>query len=95
MKKFILNKIQKGFTPLELLLVVGISAVVAGLFVFTANSPSNMAGLPPINVNVEAPNVTERNLYSLTCSTGNRTLGAGVVSICIQAHGLWYRKTSK
>jgi ABC-type branched-subunit amino acid transport system substrate-binding protein len=39
MTKKILNKIQNGFSSIELLLVIGISALLAGIFIFTANAP--------------------------------------------------------
>ena len=57
MVKKIFYKVR-GFTPLELLIVVSISAVVAGLFIFTANAPQPMASVPPISVNVEQLQVT-------------------------------------
>jgi cysteine-rich repeat protein len=56
MKKMI-NKL-KGFTPAELAIVVCLGAFLAAAFIFMANSPKQMAQLPPINVNVQPPAVT-------------------------------------
>lgn len=56
MFKKMIKKVQ-GFTPVELVLVVGLGALIAGALVFMATAPQYMAG-QPINVNIKLDGVT-------------------------------------
>lgn len=58
MIKKIIKKVQ-GFTPVELVLVVGLGALVAGTLIFMATAPQYMAQ-QPINVNIKLDDVSQQ-----------------------------------
>ena len=51
-------KTVRGFTQVELVILLGIGALVAGSLIFMATKPTQMAQMPPVNINVQPPAIT-------------------------------------
>jgi len=83
MFKKLLNKVQRGFSPVELVIVVGIGALAAAAFIFTVTSPSRMAELPPINVNMQMPD----GMVVQTPSRTPRALAADIFGKAVSVDG--------
>jgi hypothetical protein len=69
----------KGFTPVELAIVIGMGAFLAATLIFMATSPKQMAQLPPVNVNVNGNEVarTTSTFAQETCTNN----GTGIIVV--------------
>ena len=68
MFKKLITKVQKGFTPVELLILVGISAVFAGVVIFSSTAPKQMAQVPS-TVYVDRTPQAKADTPAVMCTT--------------------------